>query len=107
MVDGKPDAATKMYKEGLRIYPLSQVTNPPAMEFISGSGKVFNTIHANDFGFYKELHDVIDREPVGMIDPELRGLFASIGIQKGKPFAPDERMKKILIDAVAVANPLV
>jgi hypothetical protein len=33
----------------------------------------------------------------------MRGLFASIGMEKGKPFAPDERMKKILIDAVALA----
>jgi hypothetical protein len=32
------------------------------------------------------------------------GLFASIGIKHGKPFAPDERMKGILTDAVAVAN---
>ena len=33
-----------------------------------------------------------------------RGLFASIGMEKGKPFAPDARMKKILTDAVAIAN---
>jgi hypothetical protein len=39
-----------------------------------------------------------------MLDPETRGLYASIGIQKGKPFAPDERMKKILTDAVAIGN---
>ena len=30
--------------------------------------------------------------------------FASIGIKKGKPFAPDARMKAILIDAAAVGN---
>jgi hypothetical protein len=104
VVDGKPDAATKMFKEGLKIYPLSKSANPPAMEFISGTGKEFNTIHSNDFGFFEELHTVIDREPIEMLDPELRGLFASIGIQKGKPFAPDARMKEILTDAVAVAN---
>jgi hypothetical protein len=39
-----------------------------------------------------------------MPDAEVRGLFASIGIEKGKPFAPDVRMKKILIDAVAIGN---
>ncbi|MHC4743211.1 MAG: DUF1254 domain-containing protein, partial [Planctomycetota bacterium] len=104
LVDGKPDAATKMWKEGLKIYPLARADNPPAMEFISCSGKSFNTIHSNNFEFYEELHTVIEREPVEMLDPELRGLFASIGIQKGKPFAPDARMKKILTDAVAVAN---
>jgi hypothetical protein len=39
-----------------------------------------------------------------MLDPETRGLFASIGMEKGKPFAPDERMKRILTDSVAIAN---
>jgi hypothetical protein len=104
LVDGKPDFSSNLFRTGLRVYPLAKVANPPKMEFVNGSGKPFNTIHANNYEFYEELHAVIDREPVEMLDPELRGLFASIGIQKGKPFAPDERMKKILIDAVAVAN---
>jgi len=30
------------------------------------------------------------------------GLIASIGIAKGKPFNPDERMKKILADAANI-----
>ena len=47
---------------------------------------------------------MIDREPLEFLDPELRGLFASIGIQKGKPFAPDERMKKILEQAAKLGN---
>jgi hypothetical protein len=104
LVDGKPDTASKMWREGLKIYPLAEKDDPPEMVFINGSQQVFNTIHANDLSFYEELHIVIDREPVEMLDPELRGLFASIGIQKGKPFEPDERMKAILTDAVAVAN---
>jgi len=104
LVDGKPDAAAEMFKNGLKVYPLSQAAKPPAMEFISASGKVFNTIHANDFEFYEELHTVIEREPVAMPDAELRGLFASVGIQKGRPFAPDARMKKILTEAVAIGN---
>ena len=32
------------------------------------------------------------------------GPLAAIGIIKGKPFAPDARMKKILTDALALAN---
>jgi hypothetical protein len=104
LVDGKPDAASKMWRENLRVYPLAQAANPPAMEFINGSRSVANTIHANNFEFYEELHAVIDREPISLLDPEMRGLFASIGIQKGTPFAPDARMTKILTEAVAVAN---
>jgi hypothetical protein len=41
---------------------------------------------------------------VEAIDPETLGLLASIGIEKGKRFAPDARMKKILVEAAAVGN---
>lgn len=104
LVDGKPDVAVKTFKDGVKVYPLSQAANPPPMEFISASKLPINTIHANDFEFYQELDHVIQKEPVAFIDPELRGLLASIGIVKGKKFAPDERMKKILTEAVAVGN---
>ena len=79
--------------DNLRVYPLARKDNPPKMEFISGSGKAFNTIHANDYTFYEHLNEVIQKEPLDMLDPETRGLFASIGMEKGKPFAarrPDE-----------------
>lgn len=32
----------------------------------------------------------------------MMGLFASIGIEKGKPFSPDARMKRILTDAANI-----
>jgi hypothetical protein len=104
LVDGKPDRASKMFREGVKIYPLSKAGNPPKMQFINGSKVPFNTIHANNFEFYKELDHVFQKEPVDFIDPELRGLATAIGIRKGKPFAPDERMTKILTEAVAVGN---
>lgn len=102
--DGKPDFSSQLFREGVRVYPLARKDDPPAMEFINGSGQAYNTIHSTDFKFFEELHAVIDREPVDMLDPELRGLFASVGIQKGKPFSPDLRMKNILIKAAEVAN---
>ncbi len=42
--------------------------------------------------------------PGSSLDPELMGPIAAIGIVKGKPFAPDARMKKILTEALALAN---
>jgi hypothetical protein len=97
------DKAVKTAKT-FRIYPLSKKDNPPKMEFISASGKAFNTVHANDFKFYEEVNAIIQKEPLELLDPEIRGLFASIGIEKGKPFDPDPGMKKILVDAVAIGN---
>ena len=93
-----------MFKEGLKVYPLSKASNPPKMEFITASKVPFNTVHANTFEFYEEIAHVLAKEPVDVFDPELRGLAASIGLRKDKPFAPDARMKAILKDAAAVAN---
>jgi hypothetical protein len=104
LVDGKPDAPTRNFTEGLKIYPLSKAAAPPAMEFISGSGKSFNTVHANDFNFYSEIAEVLEREPIDFLDPELRGQAAAIGIRKNRPFAPDPQMRAILEEAAAVGN---
>ncbi len=104
LVDGKPDAAAKMWREGLKIYPLKDAANPEPMKFVSGSRKYFNTIHSNKYPYYEELNTVIQHEPLGFIDPELRGQAAAIGIVKGKEFNPDSRMEKILKESIAVGN---
>jgi hypothetical protein len=102
--DGKPDFSSQLFRNGLKIYPLAKAAKPPKMKFLNGSGKAFNTIGSNDFNFFEELHAVIDREPIEMLEPQLRGIYASIGIQKGKPFKPDDRMKEILSKAAEVGN---
>ena len=83
---------------------LGPITPPPETVFHEGSGKVMNTIPPNDFSYYEMLNEVVQQEPATSLDPELMGSLAAIGIVKGQPFAPDARMKKILTEAVAVAN---
>jgi len=104
LVDGKTDAAVAMWTKGLKIYPLTQKENPPKLEIVNGSSVVMNTIHANNEKFYEEIAEVIQREPLDFLNPELRGNLASLGIEKGKEFAPDARMQEILKDGVAIAN---
>lgn len=102
--DGDVAGTAKGVKDHTRVYPLSAAAHPPPQKFVNISGKKFNTIHANDFLFYEELNEVVQHEPADFVDAETVGLFASIGIKKGKPFAPDARMKATLTDAAAVAN---
>ena len=102
--DGDVAAAVANVKAHARNYPLSAVANPPAPTFVNLSGVQLNTIHSNDVHFYEEMNAVIQHEPADAFDPETVGLFAAIGIKKGKPFAPDARMKAILTDAAAVGN---
>jgi hypothetical protein len=103
-VDGDLRPGVESIKNNLRIYPLAQAKNPPQTTFINGSGMELNTIHANDFSYFEELNEIVQEEPSDALDPERLGLFASIGIEKGKPFAPDARMKAILTEAAAVGN---
>src|SRR4029450_4941161 len=83
---------------------LGRITPPPPTVFYEGSGKVMKTIPPTDYRFYEVLNDVVQQEPATALDAELMGPLAAIGIIKGKPFAPDARMKKILTEALAVAN---
>ena len=123
MENNDPKPAVELIKKTTRIYPyeaggqgtsiaeflsgkakLGKITPPPPTVFHEGSGKVFNTIPPNDFSYYEMLNEVVQQEPATALDPELMGPLAAIGIIKGKPFAPDARMKKILTEAVALAN---
>lgn len=123
MENNDPEPAADLVKQTLKIYPyvpggegtsigeflqggirLAQITQPPPTVFHEGTGKVMNTIPANDYTYYELLDDLVQQEPATSLDPELMGSLAAIGIIKGQPFAPDERMRKILNDAVALAN---
>jgi len=84
--------------------PLGRPSAPPPTVFHEGSGKVMNTVPPNDWTFYEFLNEIVQQEPATSLDPELMGPVAAIGIVKGKPFAPDARMKKLMTEALAVAN---
>jgi hypothetical protein len=79
-------------------------SNRTTPRLVEGSGLVVNTVPPNDFGHYEMLNELVQMEPAEALDPELAGQFEAIGIEKGKKFAPDARMRKILEKAVAVGN---
>ena len=104
LVDGDPAPAVKSAKEKVKIYPLAKPEERDAMQFSNSSGIYTNTIHANTIEFCKEVQEVIDEEPASAFSPEILGLLAAIGVEKGQGFTPDARMRKILNEAVAVGN---
>ena len=74
------------------------------MKFVNISGKAFNTIGPGDYSAFEYVNRTIQDEPSDALDPYTLGVFAAIGIEKGKPFAPDARLKKILTEAAAVGD---
>ena len=123
MVDNDPTVPVDAIRNGVRLYPYVPgaqgtaigtflagkaplATAPEISEtrFVELSGATFNTIYPNDFGFWEVVNELVQQEPPGAADPDLLGLLASVGIVHGKKFEPDERMRKILEDAVVVGN---
>ncbi len=104
LVDGQPTPGVDAVKKTMRIYPLSEAANPPELKFVNMSGKPFNMVGPGDFRFWEMLNTVVQDEPTDTVDATTLGFWASVGIRKGQPFAPDERMKKILTEAAAVGD---
>ena len=102
LVNGSPLPGVESVKKSLKIYQLADAANPPATKFVDLSGKPSNFVAPGDYSFWELLNKVIQEEPPAPNDPTMMGLFASIGIEKGKPFNPDARMKKILADAANI-----
>ena len=102
--DGDLKGPVASVKAQFKAYPLKDAENPPKQLFHNLSGVKMSTVHANNFEFFEELNAVIQYEPADAFDPELVGLFAAIGIKKGKPFNPDARMKTLLTDGVSIGN---
>jgi hypothetical protein len=123
MQNNDPNPADELVKKTLKVYPyvpggegssigsylggkgpIGALSEPASPRFIEGTGKVMNTVPPSDFSYFEMLHEAIQMQPAGVMDPEIAGQLAAIGIVKGKPFNPDARMKKILVEALAVAN---
>ena len=103
-VDGSPGPAAEQTRRLFRMYPLSAAAAPPAMTFVDISGTECCSIHRMDYGYWEELDGTIQQETLDGLDVETRGLLAAIGIQKGKPFRPDARMKAILEDGAKIGS---
>jgi len=98
------EAASMNIRDNLKVYPLAKKDNPAPMEFINGTGREINCVLPNDYSFFVNLHAVVQEEPASFLGAEIKGQLAAIGIEKGKAFDPDERMKAILVDAAAIGN---
>lgn len=104
LVDGDPRPGVELVKKFTKIHPLGHKGQTPEMHFVDLSGKDFNTVAPADFSFWELLNQVVQEEPSASLDPVTLGYFAAIGIEKGKPFQPDARMRKILTEAAAVGD---
>jgi hypothetical protein len=102
-VDGKTDEAVALMKQ-IKVYPLDKAASAAEMEFLNGSGKDINTVFPDNFHFFELLAQLVEEEPADNFGPLERSMMQAIGIEKGKPFNPDEKMKGILAEAARLGG---
>lgn len=86
--------------EKTRIYPLGKKASALPMKFPDGSGVPVNMLFPQDGAYFDMLSRFIEAEFVDVADMDMRGFLHTIGMEKGKPFAPDGERRKLL-DAAA------
>jgi len=84
------------YGKRMRLYPLSAVQNPPPTTYIDAFGKLFEATIPYDARFYEHLAAFVQREPWLQRDRAMIDTLRTLGIEKGKAFAPDPRQRKLL-----------
>jgi hypothetical protein len=93
--------------KSLKFHPLDPATPWKETEWVSISDTDADltplTIERT-LDYWKALHTYIDREPVNEAMRLYYGELAALGIEKGKPFAPDARMAAILKRAAHMSN---
>ena len=100
---GTGDDAIAYYKENFKIYPFATGPREDA-KYESISFKEGNTTHPRDASYFNLIDEIVQYEPASAFSAYELGLLKAIGIEKGKEFAPDERMKKILAEGVKIGD---
>ncbi|MGB5136415.1 MAG: DUF1254 domain-containing protein [Prochlorococcaceae cyanobacterium] len=100
----KDPAKAKALLEMLEIYPLSMSNNPPTKTIVDISGIRWSQTSPRGIDYWRSLHAIIQREPVHERDRWFMAMLKPLGIEKGKPFEPDERQARLLTDGALVGE---
>ena len=97
VVDGDVAGAAKLFHD-TKIYPYSQRNNPKPNKVFPSTGKYINTIEPEGLEYWKLLAETINNNPVEERDRFYTAMLKPLGIEKGKPFKPNEYQKRILLE---------
>lgn len=96
---GKTQQDAADYAHRLRLYAFADSDAPPTQRFIAPDNDVYPTLPFYDERAFEDLHQIFSVEPPRPEDKVMMGLLASLGIEHGKPFAPDATARKAMRQA--------
>ena len=104
LVQGDDVAGAVTAMKQTKVYPWSERSNPKPNTWLSVSEHAVNTIPTVGLEYWHSLSNFINDNPVEERDRFFMAMLKYLGIEKGKPFNPDERQKKILIEGAKLGD---
>ena len=98
-----PDEAREL-RESYQAYPYSTRENPSLTRMVTPDGRHWEGWHPRGLDYWKLVAKMLNEEPVHERDRMMVAMLKPLGIEKGKPFQPDERQQKILEEATVVGE---
>jgi hypothetical protein len=92
------------YGKRMKVYPLAQAAKPPPTVFVDVKEVDFDSTIRYDASFFENLNRVMQVEPWLGRDRVMIDQLKSLGIEKGKPFTPNDATKAVLDSAVKEAG---
>jgi hypothetical protein len=86
---------------GIAIYPYGQRDDLPATRIIEPDGRAYTSVQPRGLDYWRRLHDIYQTEIVDERDRFFLAMMRQLGLGKSEPFAPDDRMSRILEDGAA------
>jgi len=99
-------AKSAAFAKQVKVYPLSQAGNPPETTFTDVKDIYFDSTIRYDESFFEHLNRIVQSEPWITRDRIMIDQLKTLGIEKGKPYAPSAKMKKALNAAIREAHAL-
>ncbi|OIV39961.1 DUF1214 domain-containing protein [Flavobacterium johnsoniae] len=93
-----------IYMEQIKLYPLANLEVGNSTSYIDITDKNFDAVIKYDISFFESLHRIVQEEPWLERDMLMVDILKEIGIEKDKPFTPDVKKRKILLEAVSDAK---
>ena len=104
LVDNGDVGAAVASMKKTKVYPYAERANPKPNSFVSLTDAKIDTLPHVGLEYWQRLSNFINDNPVEERDRFFMASLKFLGIEKGKPFNPDARQKKILLEGAQLGD---
>lgn len=103
LYNGATDLDAAEYAQTIKIYYLSEADTPPPNTYHEASEVPYDSLPYYNHTYFQDLNDHVQNNPIRPQDKVMVNFLRDLGIEKGKPFEPNERQLKAMNEGLVLA----